>query len=175
MRKQFPPKYDPDVPGSSLAIAQAVAHQPPPPVVGRRHLPREFPRDRDGVLDRKLENLEILESGRAALGTRRWAEITETVTEEGYSASALTVQVYAKTTGWERITGWLAVVPSGATGILQLGHLTIPLSAGQTNSPCGMNLDLATDDIRLLTVTQAGPVALALFGHVSPMTASLPI
>lgn len=201
MKKLFAP-YNPEVPGDSLRIAQSEAgsagfvedptDQPgvSQPVAGRRNLVREFPREHHDGLDRALTHLEQLQGGRQALGLKRWAEITEVVNEYNYSPAGTATVINGVTyyvvkandpatggryQGFATITAFLVSVPSGATGVLQLGDLTLPVGQGITTSPAGINLQLATDDIRQLNCTASGPMSIAVFGYVTPMTATLPV
>lgn len=187
--------FNPFEPGETLQIAQATAGQQAfteevPAVAGQRSLSREFPRHQDERLDNALRRLEMLENGRSSLGSRRWAEITEAVNEYNYSALGTATVVQGTTyyaiksndpatggrySGFATITAYVVTVPSSQTGLLQLGDFNLPVGQGVTNSPPGMNLQLATDDIRQLLCTGSGPMSIAIFGHVSPMTGTLPI
>ena len=169
-----------DRPGGTLVIAQAEAHEAPgplalsaQPVLGRREYRREFPRDHDKGVDLALDTIEATGAGRAKLATDLWAGIPAVIDEYWSSPSSLTAQVYPQTGNFETIETVVATVPAGATAVLQLGDRSYYLSEGVTNL-MGLRVQLGPSDLRLLTVSLAGPISLELCGRVSPLNAKMP-
>jgi hypothetical protein len=160
-------------PDPSLAIYDEEAKSPPA-VINPRMLDRTKPRWGDEAIDAILTRLEEMESGRSALGQRLWAEINAVVEEYGNDDDNTVVTTQPDAQGYVTITSVVATVPSGATGVLQLGARVFYLGAGVTNL-MGLACQLSQSDLRQLTVSVAGPVSLYLAGHVSPMQGQLPV
>jgi hypothetical protein len=107
---------------------------------------------------------------RQTLADQLWQSIAADNYESGYNASqaantALTVN--AKTSNIFRVQAFVAVIPSGATGILQLADVVIPISQGLTTAT-GLRLQIAQTDLRAVTATVTGPVALLITGEQLP-------
>lgn len=119
------------------------------------------------VIEDVLERLALLEHGRQALVDSLWARIPSYVVEAGYGAAVTSLVVNPQTTKLERINAVVAALPSGATGLLQLGDVVIPLGQGITNLG-GVGFLLSTTSTRSLTSTVSGPLALVLFGEILP-------
>lgn len=119
------------------------------------------------VIEDVLERLVLLEHGRQALVDSLWARIPSYVVEAGYQAAVTSLTVNPQTTKLERINAVIASLPSGATGLLQLGDVIVPLGQGITNMG-GVGFLLNTTSTRSLTSTVSGPLALVLFGEVLP-------
>ena len=162
--------FDPNVPGSTLGIAHEVAGTPP----GERILEVERARDKHPDIEKALELLELLEAGRARLGEKLWAEIPATISESVADPNGPTVNTYSQVQGWVTITSVVASIAPGLTGTLTLGNTVMYLPAGVLNL-IGLTLQLSQSDLRQLTASATGPISLALFGHVSPANAQLPI
>lgn len=143
---------------------------------GAKVLATETPRDKHPVIDRLVSGLQESEGGRTQLGNKLWAAITAVVTEyasiDDGETTVLTTS--PNVTGYVQIDSFVASVPSGATGTLQLGPITIYLPAGVTNAT-GLTVQLDQTDVRSLTVSAAGATSLLLCGHVSPMSGQLPV
>jgi len=144
----------------------------------------EFPRGEH--IDRLIATFERLQNGQAALAERLWALIPSYILEWAYSPSATTLSssdvgtggsyatLSAQTSELEYITSVLACVPSGQTGVVQLGTVNIPVGQGVTML-APVNFPLFQADIRSLVVTSAGPVGLYLAGQVAPTRGKLPL
>jgi hypothetical protein len=107
---------------------------------------------------------------RQTLDDSLWQSIAEDNYESGYNAGQsanVPLAVNAKTSNIFRVTAFVAVIPSGATGVLQLADVVIPVSQGLTTAT-GLRLQLAQNDLRSLTATVTGPVALLLTGVQLP-------
>lgn len=152
--------------------ADVVEEQPP----GAKVLAMETPADKHPEIAHYIEALQTQENGRTQLGNKLWAEITAVYTESGDidDGSTKVVTTTPNVTGYVTITSATACVPSGATGTLKLGHITLYLPAGVSNL-VGLTVQLGQTDTRSLTVSSAGATSLLLCGHVSPMNAQLPI
>jgi hypothetical protein len=128
------------------------------------------PDDRE-LLRSIMERLSGLPGAlRQTLDDSLWQSIAEDNYESSYSPSqtanaALTCQ--PKTTNIFRVEAFVATIPSGATGLLQLGDAVIPLSAGHTSAN-GLRLQLAQADLRSVSATVTGPVSLLLTGKQLP-------
>jgi hypothetical protein len=115
-----------------------------------------------------LQLLTQTEHGRQSLIDGLWARIPAYVFEMAYQPSATSVTCSPQTRNMERITGILAVVPSGSTGTVILGQAIIPVVSG-LNNLTGIGFLLNASDVRNLTITQAGTLALYLFGEQLPL------
>lgn len=119
-----------------------------------------------------LERLAGLpDAVRQSLTDHLHATIPVTVSEHAYMASlaaGVPMYVRAQTGGLELITGICAVVPSGCTGLVQLGPLAIPVSAGLTQiTP--VKRELGTSDTRQITISGgSGPTLLWIWGDQQP-------
>jgi len=144
----------------------------------------------DQRYERLFEIFERLENGQAALTERLAAEVPSLVCEFGYLASGTVITssyqsingvayqpmstMQPQTSDLEVIESIIASVPSGATGLLQLGAVTIPLSAGTTPLPF-LKIRLLPYELRALSSTSAGPMAVVLMGHVYPTRGRMPL
>ncbi len=108
------------------------------------------------------------ENGRQALIDGLWARIPSYLYEHSYQPSGTQVIVAAQTRNLELITAILAIIPSGSTGTIQLGPLTIPVVSGLFN-PTGLTIMLSGSDVRSLTISPAGSLGLYLFGNQLPL------
>lgn len=108
---------------------------------------------------------------RQTLDDSLWQSIAEDNYESNYSAALATgVPLYCnpKTSNIFRVEAFVCVIPAGATGVLQLGDATIPISAGG-KSQNGLRLQLAQSDIRAVTIAgNSGPTSLLLTGQQLP-------
>ena len=130
------------------------------------------PAERDEALALLLERLgEIGGGARQALVDNAWGGIPLTYWESQYSASGLQVVPQPKSENGVTITTIVACVASGATGLVQLADVVLPVSPGTTVIPFGpgSGIQLQRGDTRSLTQTSAGPLSLLLAGHVAPM------
>lgn len=115
---------------------------------------------------------------RQTLAERQWAAIALTANEYIYTPAqgigqvnaALITPQYSQQVMYHSI---VAVVPAGATGLIQLGSLTIPVSAGPTViTPVEMQLGPG-DTRSLVLATAAGPSLLWLTGQQLPTSGVL--
>ena len=108
---------------------------------------------------------------RQAVADQQWAEIPLTVTEAAYAASlaaGVPLVAPAQTGGLERIDSVVVSVPVGATGVVQLGSVLIPVGAG-LSVIAPVRLLLGTSDVRQLTLSgTAGAASLLLCGAQLP-------
>ena len=140
---------------------------------------------RDEHLERLFAIVEQIEAGMATLAERLQSAIPSWILEYGYLPSAKVLSsspayggavstLSARTTDLEYVTTIVASVPSGATGLVQLGDVVIPVSPGTTTMP-DVRIPLFPADLRMLSVTTAGPIALVLCGQVAPVRGKLPL
>lgn len=155
---------------------------PSPPHGSRKFTREDFP---EGEHWEKLFVLfEETQNGISGLTERLWSEIPSWIFEYGYSASALSVvsgpdngvpTLSSMTSELEYITSVLAIVPSGDTGLIQLGGVNIPVGPG-TNFFGPVRFPLFPADIRALTVTpNPGAIGIYLFGQVAPTRGKMPL
>ena len=126
----------------------------------------------DAELLEVLERLSQVGGGaRQHLIDALWGGIPTVYWENAYSASALQVQPQPRQENGVTITTVVACVAAGATGLVQLSDVIIPVSAGLNVVPFGEGggIMLQRGDTRSLTQTASGPCALVLSGHLSPM------
>lgn len=128
------------------------------------------PDDRD-ILRQVMERLSGLPGAlRQSLDDSLWQSIAEDNYESGYNAAQaanVPLELQPKTSTIFRVTAFVAVIPSGATGLLQLADVSIPISQGLTTAT-GLRLQLAQNDLRAVTSTLSGPVALLCTGQQLP-------
>lgn len=108
---------------------------------------------------------------RQALADHQWSTISLMVDEFAYAANQATgapLTVAAQTSGLELITSVVACVPAGATGLVQLGLMAIPVGAGVTIVAPVQKLLGATDARALTLAGSNGPAALWLTGQQMP-------
>ena len=159
-------------------------------------VPRALDRDPEVVpehLDlftRIMERFELLEHGMGALAEQLASAIPSYTLEYAYSPSATALVSSSTNVDGVAVGGFptlgpqtddliyilsaIASVPSGATGLLQLGSVTIPVTNG-TTVLAPLRIPLFPQDLRALTVTSAGPLALVLMGQVGPTRGKLPL
>jgi hypothetical protein len=118
-----------------------------------------------------LERLATLPDAiRQTLTDHLWASIPVTVVENAYQAAMAPgdLDVTAQTGGYEKITSIITAVATGATGLVTLGSVKIPVPAGTTYlGP--ISIVLATQDVRRLTTAGGtGDTALVLCGEQLP-------
>ena len=156
-------------------------HDVPQPVVAKDRSDL----GRDEHLERLFAIVEQIEAGMATLAERLQSAIPSWILEYGYLPSATVLSsssayggavstLSARTTELEHITTIVASVPAGATGKVQLGSVIIPLPAGTTTMP-DVRIPVFPSDLRMLTVTAAGAIALVLCGQVAPVRGKLPL
>lgn len=107
---------------------------------------------------------------RQTLTDSLWQSIAGDNWESTYAAvttANVPLQIAPKTTLPMRVECIVASVPSGATGIIQLGDVTIPVGAGIFNAN-GLRLQISQTDIRQITTTGTGPVSLLITGVQLP-------
>jgi hypothetical protein len=123
------------------------------------------------LLQTVMERLSDLPGAlRQSLNDSLWQSIAADNYEYGYAPAQVAntpLTVNAKTSTIFRVEAFVAVIPSGATGVLQLADVVIPLSQG-LQSANGLRLQLAQADLRSLTATVQGPVSLLLTGEQLP-------
>lgn len=114
-----------------------------------------------------------LEAGRKQLIDQLWATIPEYVREQNYNpdlAAGVPMEVHPAFTDLVLITSIVYNIPQGATGIIQLGELAIPVSPG-TGIFAPVEVMLQQTDTRAITIaTASGPVTLILLGRRLPTT-----
>jgi hypothetical protein len=143
-------------------------------------IPREFSHtvhpELDEQLSRVLASIERMPEGmRQAVIDGLWGSIPETVDERlsqvlAAAAPGNALTVPAQTGGLELITCIIAAVPTGSTGVLQLGStFQLPLVAGVTALP-ELRCLLQSTDVRQLTIAggAGGLSALWLMGKQLP-------
>ena len=127
--------------------------------------------DRDAQLTFILDRLADLPAAlRQTLADHLWSEIPLAISESVYAAAQaanVPLAVNAQTSGLELVESIVACVPSGATGLIQLGSTFLPVGQGITVI-APVKLPLGTSDTRTLTVTAQGPTALWLTGRQQP-------
>lgn len=90
------------------------------------------------------------------------------VLEDVYNPSAQLVQVAPAFRGVFVCTNVLAALPAGATGLLTIGEVNIPVSQGTTSIET--RIPLKYGDTRALQSTVLGPMALVLTGKLASST-----
>ena len=164
---------DHDVP----PVPRALDRQPPSP-------------EHADLFEKIMERFELLEHGMGALAEELASAIPSYTCEYAYSASATALVSTSTNVNGARVGSWptlgpqtddliyalsvLASVPSGATGLLQLGNITVPLPSGPSML-APLRIPLFPTDLRSLVVTTAGPVALVIMGQVAPTRGKLPL
>lgn len=100
-----------------------------------------------------------------------WSRIPTDVDESAFSANlgiGVPLSVAPQYSTLELVTSIVACVPTGATGLIQLGSMVLPVSAG-TTVICPVRKLLGANDTRALTLAgSAGPAALWLTGEQAP-------
>lgn len=110
------------------------------------------------------------ESLRAQLIDSQWATGALDLSEYAYSASQaanVPLLVQPRTINVFRVTTIVASVPTGATALVQLGDMSLPLSPGLSN-PTDLRHQIGPADLRAITCSATGPVALVLSGEQIP-------
>lgn len=126
------------------------------------------PTDATDVLNRLL----LLEHGRQAVVDQLWATITSYIVETAYSPNAAAISPDVASSNLWMVTAVVATLPANATGLLQLGDITIPLGQGVTIlAPVGILLTQTST--RALSSTVAGPISLTLTGQIHPTRGTL--
>jgi hypothetical protein len=142
------------------------------------------------LFERIMERFELLEHGMGALAEQLASAIPSYTCEYAYSPSATALVSSSTNVDGVAVGGFptlgpqtddliyvlsaLVSVPSGATGLLQLGNVTIPVTNG-TTMLAPLRVPLFPQDLRALTVTTAGPLAVVLMGQVAPTRGKLPL
>lgn len=122
---------------------------------------------KDEAIRHVYETLDKLETGRQALVDALWARIPVEITEHRYLATAASVATDPVTTQLIKVTAVVVTLPAAATGLLQLGDVTIPVGEGVTNL-IGLRVFLHQSDIRLAQSTKAGPISLTIAAEIAP-------
>lgn len=107
---------------------------------------------------------------RQTLDDQLWQSIAADNYESSYAPAQpakAPLVVNPKTSNLFRVEAFVVVIPSGATGILQLADTVIPISQGLSQAN-GLRLQLAQTDLRSVTSDTEGPVALLLTGEQLP-------
>ena len=117
-----------------------------------------------------LNRLVALEQGRQSLLDHLWAEIPSIVNEYIYQPAQtanVPLLLSAVTSELWECTSAVAIIPAAATGLLQLGAISLPLSQGLTLiSP--LRVVMTSGALRSITSTVTGPTALLLCGTLHP-------
>lgn len=179
-KERMPPRVPP------VAVLQATGAPPPARLLNRDD---ELPFSEQRYLE-IMRRFELLHNGVMALTEQRAAEVPGIINEYAYNASATVLtsqfqslagvayQPYStlqpQTNDLEVIEAVVACVPSSQTGIVQLGNLTIPVGQG-TTVMAPVQIRLLVTDLRALSVTSAGPVALILTGKSYPTRGRMPL
>lgn len=145
----------------------------PAPSTGTPPTPLEDLRERAerDRLEEILAALNQLPSQlRVSLTDQLWAEIPQWVDEWNYNAAQAAntpLIVTPQTSGLEVISSIVVAVPAGATAVVQLGLMTMPVGAGVT-AITGSPKVMQTSDLRSVTASGAGPTFLWLTGKQAP-------
>lgn len=126
--------------------------------------------ERDPFLQELLAALQDLGNGtRQAVADALWAKLPTVYWESAYNPAATQVFPTPRQENLVTVTTIVASVPSGATGLVQLSDVVIPVPQGLSVIPFGEGggIQLSRADTRSLTATLSGPVALVLAGYVT--------
>jgi hypothetical protein len=181
----------PPVPEPVGAPPEARLHEhvaPPPPRAVDRPLAH------DERWERLLVLFELLEHGMSALAEQLQARIPSYELYWGYSPNAtlLTSQegpgqvttLAPRSSDLVLVDGITAFLPAGATGTLTLGSVVLPLGAPASSNwigaapvlaLVGQRILLSPRDVRSLSSSTAGPMALLLSAEVAPTRGKLPL
>lgn len=118
-------------------------------------------------LDRLWSRIDLIAAGNQRLIDELHARIPVDIYEAAYIATATSLTTAPVTSQMIRATAVVATIPSGATGLLQLGPVTIPLGTPTTNL-VGLRIQLRAADLRRLSATKSGPMALLVCGEMMP-------
>lgn len=119
-----------------------------------------------------LGRLVALETGRQGRVDELWSRIPEYATHSGYTAAPRVqgtgygLDVLSDTSNLVRYTNFIATLPAGATGLLTIGQVVIPMAAGLNSAFCSILVPQGAT--RNLSSTVSGPMALVLMGEVVP-------
>jgi hypothetical protein len=132
--------------------------------------PEAGPGGADATLRAVMDRLSGLPGAlRQQLNDHLWQAIAADNWESAYAVSQtanVALSVQPKTAVIFRVECVVASIPSLATGIVQLGDVTIPFS-GLLIIP-GLRLQLNSSDLRAVTATTTGPVSLLITGEQLP-------
>lgn len=120
---------------------------------------------------------QIPEKTRQALTDHQWSTIPLYVSEKAFNAAlgvGVPMIVPPITSGLEVITSVVASVPTGATGLITLGDLQLPIPAG-LSIITSVQFTLLSADVRSLVLAGGGgAAALWLTGQCLPTYGVLP-